>query len=100
MMTTWKANPRVEKPWYEVEFRKEKAFNTVVIADKTPVTIRKYKLEYRLDGIWKTLFSGENAHKIKIHRFDTFYGDKVRIQIENTGSTAEIAEFAVFNERR
>ncbi|RAJ35768.1 alpha-L-fucosidase [Pedobacter cryoconitis] len=98
--TTWKANPRVEKPWYEVEFRKEKAFNTVVIADKTPVTIRKYKLEYRLDGIWKTLFSGENAHKIKIHRFDTVYGDKVRIQIENTGSTAEIAEFAVFNERR
>jgi len=98
--TTWRVNPRVEKPWYEIEFRKEKAFNTIVIADKTPVTIKKYKLEYRLDGVWKTIFSGENDHKIKIHRFDTVYGDKVRIQIENTGSTVEIAEFGVFNERR
>lgn len=98
--TSWKVNSRVEKPWYEIEFRREKAFNTIVIADKTPVTIKKYKLEYRLDGIWKTIFSGENDHKIKIHRFDTVYGDKVRIQIENTGSAVEIVEFGVFKERR
>jgi alpha-L-fucosidase len=98
--TSWKVNSRVEKPWYEIEFRREKAFNTIVIADKTPVTIKKYKLEYRLDGVWKTIFSGENDHKIKIHRFDTVYGDKVRIQVEHTGSTVEIVEFGVFNERR
>lgn len=98
--TSWRVNPRVEKPWYEIEFKKEKAFNTIVVADKTPVTIKKYKLEYRLDGVWKTLFSGENDHKIKIHRFNTVYGDKVRIKIESTGSTVEIAEFGVFNERR
>ncbi len=98
--TTWRVNPRVKNPWYEIEFRKEKAFNTIVIADKTPVSIKKYQLQYRLDGVWKTIFSGENDHKIKIHRFATVYGDKVRIQIEDTGSTVEIAEFGVFNERR
>jgi alpha-L-fucosidase len=98
--STWASNPRVKNPWYEIEFKNEKAFNMIVIADKRQVTITKYKLEYRLDGVWKTLFSGENANRIKIHRFDRVYGDRVRIQIESTGTTPEIGEFGVFNERR
>lgn len=98
--STWVANAQVKNPWYEVEFNTEKAFNMVVIADKSTVTITKYSLQYQLDGVWKTLFSGQNSNRIKIHRFDRVYGDKVRILIQDTGKVAEIAEFGVFNERR
>jgi len=98
--STWISNSKVKAPWFEVEFKGEKAFNMVVIADKLPVTITKYNLQYRLDGVWKTLFSGENTDRIKIHRFSRVYGDRVRIQIQDTGAVAEIAEFGVFNERR
>ena len=98
--STWISNSKVKEPWFEVEFKGEKAFNMVVIADKLPVTVKKYNLQYRLDGVWKTLFSGENTDRIKIHRFSRVYGDRIRIQIQDTGAVAEIAEFGVFNERR
>lgn len=98
--STWSSNPKVKNSWYEVEFKGEKEFNMIVVADKNPVTITKYSLQYELDGKWKTVFAGENTNRIKIHRFDKVYGNKVRILIQDNGKTAEIAEFGVFNERR
>jgi alpha-L-fucosidase len=98
--STWQSNSTIKNPWFELGFKGEKAFNMIVIADKKDVTIKKYSLQYRLDGAWKTLFSGENASRIKIHRFKRVYADSVRIQVEDTGKSAEIAEFGIFNERR
>jgi alpha-L-fucosidase len=98
--TYWRANLMGKNPWFEVDLRKENAFNMVVIADKNPVTITKYELQYQLRGAWKTLFKGDNADRIKIHRFDEVYGDKVRILIHDNGKNAEIAEFGVYHERR
>lgn len=97
--STWISNSMVKNPWFEIEFKGEKAFNMIVVADKNPSTFKKYKLQYQLDGVWKTIFDGENANRIKIHRFKGVYGDKVRIQIEGSGTTPEIGEFGVFNER-
>jgi alpha-L-fucosidase len=98
--STWQSNSTIKNPWFELDFKGEKAFNMIVIADKKDVTIKKYSLQYRLDGVWKTVFSGENASRIKFHRFKRVYGDSVRILVEDPGTTAEIAEFGIFNERR
>lgn len=98
--TSWRANLTGKDPWYEIDLQQEKAFNMVVVADKRPATISKYELQYQLHGAWTTIFSGENTERIKIHRFDQVYGDKVRMRIHDNGKHAEIAEFGVFNERR
>ena len=98
--TNWRANLMGKDPWYAIDLQQEKAFNMFVIADKSPATINKYELQYQLHGAWKTIFSGENSDRIKIHRFDRVYGDKVRMLIHDNGKHAEIAEFGVFNERR
>jgi alpha-L-fucosidase len=98
--TFWRANLLGKNPWYEVDLEKEKGFNMVVLADKNPVTITQYELQYRAHGNWKTIFKGENVDRIKIHRFDRVYGDKVRLLIQENGKHAEIGEFGVFNERR
>lgn len=97
--TSWRSNGTVKNPWYEVVLDKDQPFNAIVIAEKQP-NIRRYKLEYFEDGAWKTIFNGENGHKIKIHRFDRVWGGKVRIQIERSVGEVSIAEFGVFNERR
>lgn len=97
--TEWRSNPTVKKPWYEIEFDRDKAFNTIVIAEKQS-NIKKYKLKYCLNGVWKTIFSGENDKKIKIHRFDRVWGGKIRMSIESYRTTPSIAEFEVYNERR
>lgn len=97
--SSWISNPTVKTPWYEIDFKKEQAINTVVIAEEK-ANITNYKLEYYLDGVWKPLFNGENGNKIKVHRFDRVWAGKVRISIEKAAKQVSIAEFQVYNERR
>ncbi len=97
--TSWISNTTVAKPWYEIDFDREKAFNTVSIAEEKP-NISKYHLEYYTNGEWKPIFSGENSKRVKINRFNRVWGSKVRIWIDKSDHQASIAEFGVYDERR
>jgi alpha-L-fucosidase len=96
----WISNPTVKKPWFEVLFKGEKAFNAIVIAESRKPRIMKYRLEYYQNGVWKSLLNGENTGRIKVHRFERVYGERVRILIDGSDGAPQIAEFGVFNERR
>jgi alpha-L-fucosidase len=97
--SSWVSNPTVKNPWYEIDFKKDQALNTIVIAEEKP-NISHYRLEYYLNGSWKPLFDGENANKIKVHRFDRVWAGKVRISVDKADHQVSIAEFQVYNERR
>ncbi|QPH41340.1 alpha-L-fucosidase [Pedobacter endophyticus] len=97
--STWVSNPEVKNPWYEVTFERDQAFNTIVIAEKEP-NIKAYRLEYSENGVWKPIVSGNDASRIKIHRFNRVWGKKVRILVDEADKNTEIAEFQVYNERR
>jgi alpha-L-fucosidase len=97
--SSWQSNSEVKNPWYEVDFKTEQAINTIVIFEERP-NISKYKLEYFVDGGWKPLFDDVNDKRIKIHRFERVWANKVRISVEKAAGQVSIAEFQVFNERR
>jgi len=97
--SSWISNPTVQNPWYEIDFDREKGFNTIAIAEEKP-NITNYKLEYYANGVWKTIFDGENGNKIKIHRFNRVWGNKVRISVSKADHQVSIAEFSVYDEQR
>lgn len=97
--TAWESNTEVKQPWYEVQFPRDQLFNTIVITEAKPV-ISRYRLEYFSEGSWKPLFSGENRNRIKVHRFNGVWGNRVRISIDAFDAPPSIAEFGVYNERR
>lgn len=99
--TSWISNSTVavKDTWYEVDFDKVQGFNAIAIAEQQ-ANITNYKLEYCENGIWKTLFDGENSNRIKVHRFNRVWGNKVRIQIAKADHQVSIAEFGVYNEQR
>lgn len=96
--TSWISNKFEKNPWLEIELGDmEQCFNTVTIAQNNIV---KYKLEYLHNNKWVTLFDGENNSKIKVHRFDRVWGNKVRISINEFSAPPAISELGVYNERR
>jgi len=97
--TAWVSNREVENPWYEVEFDRAKCFNMVSIVDSRR-NIKKYRLQYNENGCWKTLVEGSSEARIKIHRFDRVWGEKVRILMDDCSGEPAIAEFGVYHERR
>jgi alpha-L-fucosidase len=97
--TAWTSNDAVKNPRLVISFDKEKPFNMITIVEKE-AGIKKYRLEYNENGIWKPILTGENKNRVKIHRFNRVYGDKVRILIDESDTPPSIAEFGVYNERR
>lgn len=97
--TSWISNPTVDKPWYEIDFDRDKAFNAISIAEEK-ANISNYRLEYFSNGVWKPLFNGENSKRVKVNRFDRVWGSKVRMWIDKSERQASIAEFGVYDEQR
>ena len=62
--------------------------------------IKKYRLKYLEKGVWKTIYEGGSTGNANIHRFDTVWGGRVRIEIDEFTQPPSITEFGVFNERR
>jgi alpha-L-fucosidase len=95
--TAWQSNPAVKEPWYEVDLEREKSFNMIVV---TGDNIDSYRLEYRSNGVWKPLLSGDKPGRVKLHRFATVWGDGVRVLIDRFAAPPAIAELGVYAERR
>lgn len=99
--TCWNSNSRVKEPWYSVMLGREQPFNMIVITDRNNDRLQEYRLEYRVNDTWKTLYEGKapTSQRVKIHRFDTVWGDAVRIVVLKSNGTPSIAEFGVYCER-
>jgi alpha-L-fucosidase len=96
--TSWRSNPEVAVPWFEVDFPSYRSFNAVTVYD-TRNCIRAYRLLYEKDGVWETLATvAGDERKVKVHRFDRVRGGKVRIVIDESTAPPAIAEFGVYDE--
>ena len=98
----WNCNDNVKDPWYSVTLEREKPFNMIVITDRNNDRLQEYSLEYRTGNTWKTLFEGKapTSQRVKIHRFDTVWGDAVRMKVQKSNGTTSIAEFGIYCERK
>jgi len=98
----WNSNPEVKTPWYSVTLEREKPFNMIVITDRNDNRLQEYRLEYRVNNEWKPLYEGKapTSLRVKIHRFDTVWGDALRMVILKSNGTPSIAEFGVYCERK
>ena len=95
--TAWISNPRVEHPWYEIDFDRGKSFNTIALTQKT-ATIKAYRLEYYASGTWIPLISGKLEERVKIFRFPAVTGEKLRLQVEGSSGPVAISEFGIYND--
>ena len=81
----------------------EQPFNAIVITDVENDDMQEYTLEYRSNNVWKTIFTGKakNAKRVKYHRFDTVWGDAVRLTVHSyKGEMLGIEELGIYNEVR
>lgn len=98
--TAWNSNPEVAEPWLSVDLGRERPLNMIVITENGAPRVEEYALEYRTAGEWKPLGTAPKAGRVKIHRFDTVWGDAVRMTVRKSSGAPAIAELGVYNERR
>lgn len=96
--TSWVSNPAVKAPWYEIDLKSATRFNAISITESQP-NISRYRIEYFLNGNWKTLVNGDIPKNVKVHRFPPVTGSKIRIYILNARQQVSIAEVGIYNEK-
>lgn len=96
--TSWVSNPTVKNPWYEIDLKKATAFNAITITETRP-NISQYRIEYFLNGNWKTLVNGDITRNVKVHRFPSVTGSKIRVHILNARQQVSIAEVGIYHEK-
>ena len=98
--SSWRSNPSVKEPWIEIDLGVEQPFNTITIAEGgNQINILRYRIEYMANNVWKPLVSGVNTGKIKVNRFNTVWGNKIKVIIDQFASPPAIAEIGVYNEK-
>lgn len=99
--TAWRSHPSVKEPWIMVDLGTEQPLNMIMICEgNRSGKIHTYKVEYMENNVWKTLLTGEDKKRVKIHRFDPVWGNKLRITFEQFEAPLAIAEIGIYNERR
>lgn len=96
--SSWNSNKTVKQPWLEIEFGKERSFNMVSITE-AKANVSGYRVEYFQNGKWIPVVTGNNKGRVKIHRFNTVRGTKIKLTIDQFEISPSIAEFAVYEEK-
>lgn len=96
--SAWYSSPTVKTPFWEVDLKRPYLFNSIVITEPEAGNLQEYKIEYRKKGAWHTLFNGHapTDNRVKIHRFTTVKGDRVRITFLKSNHAAALSEFGVY----
>ena len=97
--TSWLSHRDIKNPWLEIDLVKETGFNTIVITENR-ANVSAYTLEYFADYKWHPIADGSLSSRIKVHRFNRVWGEKVRIKFNEFRRPPAIAEVGVYNERR
>ena len=98
--SAWHASPRVDEPWYCVMFRRARPFNMVTLYDDN-LSFSSYRLYYQLDGVWHEIPVTPQPGRMKVHRFDQVWADRVKVTfVKPKGQRMYLNEIGVYCERR
>lgn len=97
--TAWKSSPQVKSPWFIIDLGETASFNSIVISDLNK-TFSDYTLFYEKNGSWIQIPISPTDRDIKVHRFSSVMGNRVKIEIHPMGEKSpSIMEFGVYNEK-
>lgn len=97
--SAWHSNKRIEEPWYEVELDRTRPFNMISLVDNNE-SFSSYRVYYEKDGVWHEIPLQVKPGKVKVHRFNEVWGDKVKVVFKKNGEKMYLSELGVYNERR
>ena len=99
--SAWHSNKRVKIPWFEVELDRTRPFNMITLYDPNE-SFTGYRFSYLKDGVWHDIPVQPQNGKVKVHRFDDVWGNKVKVTFtkKDINDRMYLNEIGIYNERR
>jgi alpha-L-fucosidase len=96
--TRWATDASTGAAWLEVDLGKPTKFSRATILQAFPELkrIRKFAIEYRDDGQWKTCYQGEDPGERLDAKFEPVTAQRVRLNLLDAHGGPTIWEFQLF----
>jgi alpha-L-fucosidase len=103
--SSWYFDEGQTSGWLELDLRKQESFNVVSLVepvgrrdDYPQSRIQRYSFERWNGARWITLIGGETPAPTTIHRIPRVSSQRLRLLLEASKETPEIAEIGVYDE--
>ncbi|MCD8318481.1 MAG: alpha-L-fucosidase [Paraprevotella sp.] len=97
--SAWQSNKRVKEPWFEVDLGRMRPFNMITLVDQNE-SFSSYRLFYQKDGAWTELSVQPQSGKVKVHRFDEVWGNRVKVVFTPSKESMSLHEIGIYDERQ
>ena len=96
--TRWATDASTTSAWLEVDLGKPTSFSRATIIQAFPELkrIRKFALEYFLDGHWETFYHGDDPGERLVAEFPPVTAQRVRLNLLDAKGGPTIWEFQLF----
>ena len=87
--TRWATDEGTKQAWIAVKYKQPRTVNQVYISEAFPNRVQRFKLQYRLDHDWQTIFAGTTLGKDFTQSFSAITAREFRLNIleATTGPT-------------
>ena len=82
-----------------MDLDRTRPFNMISLVDNND-SFSSYRVYYEKDGVWHEIPLQVKPGKVKVHRFNEVWGDKVKVVFKKNGEKMYLSELGVYNERR
>ena len=93
--TRWATDAGVKSAWLEIDLGESKMFDGVVISEGWD-RIRKFQLQHKMDGQWRTFLEGTLVGANYEKRFDAVTARYVRLNVAESADGPTLWEFQLF----
>jgi alpha-L-fucosidase len=93
--TRWATDAGIKQAWLEVDLGKPTKISKVYIDEREWNRIKKFELQYKTDGDWKTILAGTTIGKDFSKEFKPVTAQNVRLNIPDAANGPTIWEFKI-----
>jgi hypothetical protein len=94
--TIWAAAENSRSGWVEIDLGEELEVASVILDDRPYMRARKFALQVKEAGVWKTLASGTTIGARKRPQFEVITARYFRLNIESATDVPTVSEFQLY----
>ncbi|NWJ52208.1 MAG: alpha-L-fucosidase [Bacteroidetes bacterium] len=94
-LSAWRTNDDIRQAWVEIDLRKLRKFDQVIINEINGEQIKKFTVEYKKDNQWIQIYKGDKIGSKLICKFKAIKSQYIRLNILDSSKAPALSEIDI-----
>jgi alpha-L-fucosidase len=94
-LSAWRTDDNIKQAWVEIDLRKIRKYDQVIINEINGEQIKKFSIEYKKDNQWIPIYKGDKIGAKLICKFKAVKSQFIRLNILDSAAAPELSEIDI-----